>query len=909
MAKNSGKFDTDQIIADNPIQDVVAQYVALEQDGNQWRGLCPFHEDTDPSMEVGTYKGKERFHCYGCGSHGDVITFIQQIHGDIAFRDACEILGGERKADFKPVKRDAKPAVNYYAPYKPLPIPEGEELRPGKVVKAFNPKRAEDPKKHTATYKPSMVFPYCDIAGNLIAYVIRQDLANGGKMTPLLRWCELPGDKQGWCHHVLAEPRPLYGLDRLARGGQVVLVEGEKAADAGMKLLDMPVLSWQGGGKGAKYADWTTLLGRDVAIWPDADDPGLAVAVEIYEELQDIAKTVKIVGVDPEKSKGWDAADALEEGWTGADAIKWMRATRYTVPKTPEPEPTAPETDEPPLAEPVEYADGEAPEPETTPDLVAHREPFRLLGYNQGHYFYLPDGTQQITILTPSGHTRLNLLQLAPLQFWENNYPAKHGVDWDAAANSLIQRSVRNGVFSAQDTVRGRGAWIDDERVVIHTGPKVLENGHAYDPIEFDTCYVYEKSKQLAITKAKPATSQEAHRLVQVCERLTWEHKISGALLAGWCVIAPVCGILDWRPHIWMTGEKGSGKTTVLRDIVKNVVGEIGLSMEGDSTEAGIRQTLGRDARPIIFDEAESESKKDAARLQAVLGLSRKASSGADVVKGSATGEAVIYTVRSIFCFSSINTAITHEADESRITKLVLLKNNSPSRREEWKELQRDLREWITEEFSASLFARTLENIEDLQANCSRFIDAASIALDDQRAADQIGPMLAGYYSLFQKGVISVDDAERFIEEHNWDEHTAISSVADADRCLERLASHKIRAANSATDKAYDMTIGDLIMIAASRRGGKIPQDDADNELRTIGVKVTEVDGEDVFIISNRSTPIDRIYADTPWSTPGARMRQFKTLRGATASKSSLYFSPGIKSRGTVVPVCVLEEV
>ena len=60
-----------------PIADLVGRYVALRQSGAALRGLCPFHEDGNPSLMV--YPETGRFRCYGCGRHGDVITFIAGI--------------------------------------------------------------------------------------------------------------------------------------------------------------------------------------------------------------------------------------------------------------------------------------------------------------------------------------------------------------------------------------------------------------------------------------------------------------------------------------------------------------------------------------------------------------------------------------------------------------------------------------------------------------------------------------------------------------------------------------------------------------------------------------------------------------------------------------------------------------
>jgi DNA primase len=61
----------------SPIAQIVGQYVQLRPSGGNLVGLCPFHEDRIPSFTV--YPATGTFHCYGCGKHGDVISFVGWI--------------------------------------------------------------------------------------------------------------------------------------------------------------------------------------------------------------------------------------------------------------------------------------------------------------------------------------------------------------------------------------------------------------------------------------------------------------------------------------------------------------------------------------------------------------------------------------------------------------------------------------------------------------------------------------------------------------------------------------------------------------------------------------------------------------------------------------------------------------
>jgi DNA primase len=63
--------------------------VKLSANGKDLVGLCPFHEEAEPSFRVSP--SKNVFHCFGCGAKGTVVDFVMRIEG-VTFRHAVEIL-------------------------------------------------------------------------------------------------------------------------------------------------------------------------------------------------------------------------------------------------------------------------------------------------------------------------------------------------------------------------------------------------------------------------------------------------------------------------------------------------------------------------------------------------------------------------------------------------------------------------------------------------------------------------------------------------------------------------------------------------------------------------------------------------------------------------------------------------
>jgi len=80
---------------------VVGEHLALKPKGREYVGLCPFHDDRNPSMCV--IPAKQIFHCFVCGTGGDVFTFIQKYHS-MGFRESLEYLAERGNIELTPFK-------------------------------------------------------------------------------------------------------------------------------------------------------------------------------------------------------------------------------------------------------------------------------------------------------------------------------------------------------------------------------------------------------------------------------------------------------------------------------------------------------------------------------------------------------------------------------------------------------------------------------------------------------------------------------------------------------------------------------------------------------------------------------------------------------------------------------------
>jgi len=510
---------------------------------------------------------------------------------------------------------------------------------------------------------------------------------------------------------------------------------------------------------------------------------------------------------------------------------------------------------------------------------------YRVLGYNDGIYYYFPFGARQIVALAASQHSMQNLLQLDNLYNWETKFgyeKASHSKIALLSMNALLELAKQRGVYKEADRVRGCGAWIDNGDVVLHCGDSLYVNGTRLDFKDYLSHHTYIAAPRLMRPADNALTNAEAHRLRKICEAVSWENKLSGSLLAGWLVIAPICAALQYRPHIYITGEAESGKSTVMDRIIKPVLGSMSLNVDGGTTEPAIRSAMGYDARPLVFDEAEPSPS-----MAAVIGLARKASTGATVEKFGQKP----FKARFCACFSAINPPVDKTADESRISFMVIKKNRAHNAMQQYDDLVAFIEDTITDDYGERLLARTLENMDSLLANIRTFQRASRKVLKAARASQQIGTMLAGLYLLGSTSKVSPEEAEKWIASHDWTDHTIIAQDGDPMRLVQTIAESLLRYGSNGAETS----IGELISMVHIERDSN-----ADKMLRNYGIAVRD----DTVCIASRSHNLAKVLRGTEWEIKWSR-----TLSDVPDARKEkcVYFAKGVKTSAVSLPIALFK--
>ncbi len=236
------------------------RYLDMKPQGDDThKALCPWHNDSSPSLVI---YADAHHHCFACGAHGDALDLIQQL-------DRCEL-------------DQAKQRLEEIAGFTPQAIKE-----PG---------------------EPVAVYPYRNEKGVLLFEVLRYKPKTFRQRRP-------DGDG-GWTWKLGDVRRPLYRLSEVLKTFVVWFVEGEKDAD-NCKRQGLTATTTAGGANAPWLSEYNdALTGKTVYIIPDNDEPGRKRAQRVHDQLKGAADEVLIVPL-PDQFK--DVSDYFAAGYSAED--------------------------------------------------------------------------------------------------------------------------------------------------------------------------------------------------------------------------------------------------------------------------------------------------------------------------------------------------------------------------------------------------------------------------------------------------------------------------------------------------------------------------------------------------------------------------------------------------------------
>lgn len=521
---------------------------------------------------------------------------------------------------------------------------------------------------------------------------------------------------------------------------------------------------------------------------------------------------------------------------------------------------------------------------------------FRPLGWGTDdgqmlYYFYIRS-TMSIVKFKATALNKNNLLSVAPLEFWLSAFPNRDSSNYDVntAADYLINFCNHVGFYNTEN-IRGRGAWQEKSGVVFHAGQQLIQDKKRYNLGGLDTKYTYVYNKAIDMPIENPLSVGESAMISKLLMKLNWQTKADAILLSGWLALAPISGILKWRPHIWITGPRGNGKSWVLENIVNEVIGNIAVSVQGTAaTEPAVRQKLNSDALPVTIDEGEGNDERAAQRMQEIIGLARAASSEKSpaIAKGGKDGKAIDYFVRSCFLFVSINPQLVNDSDKRRFCVLELKKLADAKQFIELEKLKNNV---ITDDFGARFQARIINLADNIKKSIKIFTLAVSNVIEDRAIGDQFGALLGGWWHIWNDEVVTpetaLEESIHILDFRNVQDDK--EDLTDEQRCLQQILSQEIRI--EAENYVGTKTVGELVECAHNYQPNSRPsQAEANERLMRLGIRVI---GDDLLIL-NTSVFVKKVLSGTPWQISWNTI--LLRLKGASR-RSNTRFAAGMSGR------------
>lgn len=363
------------------------------------------------------------------------------------------------------------------------------------------------------------------------------------------------------------------------------------------------------------------------------------------------------------------------------------------------------------------------------------------LGHNEGIYYYISTENQQIIPLPFHQHNKAGFRRLcANKEYWLKNYGIEKDEDsimvsWDNAADDLVYQCHKKGIFDPQK-VRGIGVWQDGKNYVINDGQKLINPNP-------DSKYLYQKTIPVdySMVESDPNTLLE---LLEAFKNLEYKTPNDYFFLSSWYIQTQIFATIPWRFHIWVSGEAGTGKSTILKWIADLCMNPL---LTNNTTVAGLRQKAKSNATTIIFDEAEPK----ADRTKDIIGLAREMSSNGSYqsLRGTNTGKVINYNTQVNFCMGSIQIDEMNQADRSRFftIEMASTKGQDPKK---YADIQQRI-DYFTAR-KGEIFHHIYNGIDTIKQNT---ILANSYLKDykmESRLADQLSVAIACYFFYFNQG-------------------------------------------------------------------------------------------------------------------------------------------------------------
>ncbi|WP_157814908.1 hypothetical protein [Sagittula sp. P11] len=472
----------------------------------------------------------------------------------------------------------------------------------------------------------------------------------------------------------------------------------------------------------------------------------------------------------------------------------------------------------------------------------------------------------------------------------------------NAASHALWRAAGECGVFNPDNTVRGSGAWLDDDgELVYHLGDVVFYKNQLLPPGRI-AGRIYQAEHPLP----RPSTKgpDPAEDILDTLETWNWAVPDLHPFVAlGMIAIQMMGGALRWRPTFWLTAPAASGKSS-FQELLQHLHGEA-LIHSVDTTKSGITSRIRQSSLPVTVDELEPGDERSNKERE-IINLARLASSGGDWSRGSPDQASIGGKVYSAFMFSSILIpGIMKTQDLQRLIRLDM------NRIEDTRGLSLSPRTWRAR--GVRLKGRLIERWATLPERIGVFRHALEEEGVTGRNADNWEIVLAMADMAKDRDVASAEVARA------WARKAALQVQADRDDVTndaDALIAHLLGQVMDPFRRGEQWTVAQWIMVAAGLKGAPsqlLPttgdaafqiedrRKRATEVLRQYGLGVYMEDEQTLFIGNRGPMLLGKLFEGSQWSG-GAWAQSARRIPRAYVPKTTKTLA-GVTTRGTMIPL------
>lgn len=556
--------------------------------------------------------------------------------------------------------------------------------------------------------------------------------------------------------------------------------------------------------------------------------------------------------------------------------------------------------------------------------------PFQVLGM-EGRTIHLLDEIGQHIAEGPRDLGRNEIARLCGRkQDWLYGFAPRFskagkldGFRSEVVADAIAEAAARKGSWNADERVRGRGAWLcEDGGLIWHAGDRVLlrsvDAGQTRDEWRDPGVvgeHVYPTGSPILRPWPTPVAGGSTGPAAELQKLFgTWWAKHPACmsnLLLGWLGAALLGGAIDWRPVLWITGDAGTGKSTLLKTI-KGLLGAAVLNI-GDATAAGLWQRLGHASLPVMLDEFEAG--EDDRRAQGLLRLIRNASSGSEVLRGGADHKGAGFTLRNCYLASSVLPPAMGKTERSRIGMIELLELGRDQK-------PPDLRPDRLRDLGRKLLRRLIDGWPRWNDTLELYRAACARAGYSSRGAEVYGTMLAAADLLAHDAEVNADYADTLVSELG--EMAAAGAdemTSDQERCLQHLLT-SLLPPDGPNRRSVGHWVGEVCDCwdALEKDAARLPLNSGDPDkiergkmarqnLGSYGLKIAsdERDGRRYLYVANTHSALARLFQGTKWAGQAGASSVWRQslarLPEAVSSGKTVRFDKAATSWATQIPI------